>query len=280
MKRKAWFLLVSLLALISAAPAQTVEQTLAYADSLFDAGRTTDALPVYERTAFFMRPSIDARILGRLADCFYDDGNLEKALEYYDHSYFAEPNDSIKKEILFRKSACFLKSHNYNFALIELLNLEDSLSPHFEHLRNLYLGITYFGMEDFDKAGGYFAMAAPNQATRDEIRRIFDDRKAFFRPKPRLAFWLSLFIPGSGQIYAGQVGAGINSLMLTGLLIGLGFYIASVSTPLDAIFTALPWFQRYYQGGYMRATEFATTRRMENRNRIFNKVLELADRGT
>ena len=136
MKQKVFFILVSLISLSLCSLAQTVGETRSYADSLYSAGRLNDALPLYQRAAFFNRPQVDAEILCRIADCFIYCGDLEKALEFYDHSYFAQTNDSIKKEVLFRKSACYLRSQNYNFALMELLNLDDSLSPGFDQKRN------------------------------------------------------------------------------------------------------------------------------------------------
>ena len=273
MKQKVYFLLVSLISLSAYSPAQTVGETRAFADSLYTAGRLDEALPVYQRTAYFNRPGVDAEVLSRIADCFISGGDLEKALEFYDHSYFAQTNDSIKKEVLFRKSACYLRSHNYNFALMELLSLEDSLSAGFGKKRNFYLGMTWYGLEDFDKAGRYFGLAAADQASQEKIRTLFADTRRFYRPHPKLASWLSIILPGAGQIYSGEVWSGINSLMLTGFFVGLGFYIVSVSSPVDALFTALPWFQRYYQGGFQRAADFAKNKRTENRSRIFDEVL-------
>jgi tetratricopeptide (TPR) repeat protein len=275
MKQKAFFILISLVFLVASLPAQTVEETRAYADSLYLAGHFDEALPVYQRTAFFNRPGVDPEVLSRIADCFISGGDLEKALEFYDHSYFAQTNDSIKKDVLFRKSACYLRSHNYNFALMELLSLEDSLSPGFEKKRNFYLGMTWFGLEDFGKAGNYFEKAAYDSTGQQKIREIFADRRHFYLPNPKLASWLSIIIPGAGQIYSGEIWSGINSLMLTGFFVGLGFYVVNVSSPVDALFTALPWFQRYYQGGFQRAADFAKNKRAKNRSRIFDEVLNV-----
>ncbi|TSA38303.1 MAG: tetratricopeptide repeat protein [Porphyromonadaceae bacterium] len=273
MKQKVFFLLVSLISLAAYSPAQTVGETRAFADSLYTAGHLNEALPAYQRTAFFIRPTVDAEVLNRIADCFYSGGDLEKALEFYDHSYFAQTNDSIKKEVLFRKSACYLRSHNYNFALMELLSLEDSLSPGLEKKRNFYLGMTWFGLEDFSKAGSYFEKAAEDSMSQQKIKAIFADIRHFYLPNPKLASWLSIILPGAGQIYSGEIWSGINSLLLTGFFVGLGFYIVSVSSPVDALFTALPWFQRYYQGGFQHAADFAKNKRTENRSKIFNEVL-------
>jgi tetratricopeptide (TPR) repeat protein len=275
MKPKAIYLFISLLTFFANSPAQTVGETRAYADSLYNAGKLSLALPAYQRTAYFNRPVVDAVVLCRIADCFIDAGDLEKALEYYDHSYFAQTDDSIKMEVLFRKSACYLRSHNYNFALMELLNLNDSLSPGFNQKRNFYLGMAWFGLEDFNKAGNYFTLAAPCVEDQEKIRLIFADTRSFSRPNPKLASWLSIIIPGAGQIYSGEVWSGVNSLLLTGFFVGLGFYIVSISSPIDALFTALPWFQRYYQGGFQRAADFARHKRSQNRSHAFDKVVTI-----
>lgn len=275
MKQKVIYLLISLIALASNAPSQTVAETRAFADSLYDAGRLDEALPVYQRNAYFIRPSVDPVLLSRIADCFIAGGDLEKALEFYDHSYFAQSNDSIKKEVLFRKSACYLRSQNYNFALMELLNLEDNLSPGFEKKRNFYLGMTWFGLEEFSKAGNYFQMAVEDPLSKQKIKEMFADTMHFYRPNPKLASWLSIFLPGAGQIYSGEIWQGANSLLLTGFFVGLGFYIVTVTSLIDAIVTALPWFQRYYQGGFQAATHIAKNKRSENRSRIFDDVLNV-----
>jgi len=279
MKQKVFYILISLIAVATSAPAQTVGEARAFADSLYAAGHLDEALPVYQRSAFFNRPVADAEVLSRIADCFISGGDLEKALEFYDHSYFAQTNDSIKKEVLFRKAACYLKSHNYNFALMELLSLDDSLSSGFEKKRNFYLGMVWFGLEDFSKAGSYFEKSVTDPLGRQKIRVMFADTRPFYRPHPKLASWLSIFLPGAGQIYSGEIWSGVNSLLLTGFFVSLGFYVMTVTSPIDALFTALPWFQRYYQGGFQRAADFAKNKRAENRSRIFEQVLTVIATG-
>jgi tetratricopeptide (TPR) repeat protein len=254
---------------------QTIEETRRFADNMFEAGNLDLALPVYQRIAFFSRPEADPGVLNRIADCFYAGRNLEKALEYYDHSYFAHSDDSLKNEVLFQKINCYIQSHNYNFALIELLGLEDTINQYFARKKDFYLGVTWFGLEDFDKSAAYFERVPGSETDKLLIREIFSNKRGFSRPNPRLASWLSVFIPGAGQIYTGESLAGINSFVLTGIFIGLGIYMAYAISPVDAIFTALPWFQRYYQGGFQRAADYAKIKRQENRNVAFNKVLDV-----
>ncbi len=269
-------LLLASITLVSlSAQSQGIAETRAFADALFSSGKLDQALPVYQRIAFFTRPDTDPEILLSIADCFSEQGDLDKALEFYDHSYFAVTDDSLKNEVLFKKTTCFLRSKNYNFALMELLSLDQQNDTWFENKRNFFLGVTWFGLEDFVKSKDSFEKIPSDEAGREQISHIFSNRKLFYRPNPALASWLSVFIPGAGQFYTGQPLAGINSLILTGSFITLGLYLAYLTSPVDAIVTALPWFQRYYQGGFQRASDFAKIKRAENRNVAFNQILSI-----
>ena len=276
MRLKICFILINLL-LAPAGFSQGMSESRAFADALYEEGKLDQALAVYQRIAFFSRPATDPGILLRIADCFYARGELDQALEFYDHSYFSLDTDSLKTEALFKKAACYLRSRNYDFALIELLSLDEQTDPVMEDKRNFYLGMAWFGLEDFEQSASHFMLMPDNQEDQEQIRKLFNNRKLFNRPDPKLASWLSVFVPGAGQFYTGQPLAGINSLLLTGSLITLGFLLASVTSPIDALVTALPWFQRYYQGGFQRAADFARVRRAENRNEAFNRILGILE---
>ena len=60
-------------------------------------------------------------------------------------------------------------------------------------------------------------------------------------------------LPGLGQFYAGDIKNGINSLVINALFVGLFTYSFVTISPIDAYFSVLPWFQRYYKGGYTKA---------------------------
>lgn len=276
MKRSLYYILISLL-LTPAAFSQGLSESRAFADSLFEEGEIQQALMVYQRIAYFSRPSTDPFVLLRIADCFDIQGDMEKALEFYDHSYFSLHNDSLKTEALFKKAFCYLRSQNYDFALIELLSVDEQANPLMEDKRNLYLGMAWFGLGDFERAESFFLNIPDNEEDQNKVKALFDNRKLLYRPNPKVASWLSVFIPGAGQFYTGQPLAGINSLLLTGSLVTLGFILAYVTTPIDALITALPWFQRYYQGGFQRAAGFARIKRAENRNEAFNQLLGILE---
>ena len=68
--------------------AQNVTETLGFADQLYQEGRASEAVEAYLRVAWFNRMNNSPSLLARIADCYYLSGDLEKAIEYYDHSFF------------------------------------------------------------------------------------------------------------------------------------------------------------------------------------------------
>jgi len=275
MKLRVCFSAISLFLAIMPGVGQNLAETRRFADQLYFNGRYSLALSAYHRIVYFDRQQTDPGLLLRIADCYLANNDISHALEYFDHSYFAENSDSLKVGIVFKKSACYIKSHNYSLALIELLSLDDSASSWYYHRLNFYLGICWFGLEDFPRSLACFEKAATREDQRVRIQAIFADPHNVNRPNPKIASWLSIFFPGSGQMYSGEIIDGINSMLLTGSFVALAFYLAITSSPIDAILTALPWFQRYYQGGFVRAEEFAKQRRAENRSQAFDKILQV-----
>jgi tetratricopeptide (TPR) repeat protein len=278
MKLKGFYLFISLIFSFGAAAGQGIKDLQNYADHLFVASRFEEALPVYQRIAYFSEHKNDPGLLLRIADCFFETGDIGRSLEYYDHSYYSQENDSLQTEILFRKATCYLKTHNYQLALIDLLSLNAPSDAWYYRKLNFFLGIAWFGCEDFTQSETCFCKSATDSTVAGQIHGLFADHKTFTRPDPKTASWLSVFFPGAGQLYAGELGEGVNSLLLTGSLVGLGILLAYYTSPLDAILTILPWFQRYYQGGIVRAGNLAKKKRAEQLSSTFDQTLILLSR--
>ena len=259
------------------ATGQNTHGTRQLADQFYTQQNYEQALFTYQRVAFFSRPKTNPEVLYRIASCFYSTGDFTRALEYYDHAYFAETNPVLKTEYLFQKVVTYLETRNYHFALMELLGQEfEPNSP--EHFRKeLLLGASYFGLEQYEQAGNHLAEAIPIEhiEARDSINQLFSNQKMFKSPNPKAALVLSAITPGLGQFYARDIAGGINSFLLTGTLIGVYAYLTTRLHPIDAILTILPWFQRYYQGGFDHAERAAESERERRRNKILHQTLEI-----
>jgi hypothetical protein len=116
--------------------------------------------------------------------------------------------------------------------------------------------------------------AAEDAEGRAELERLMHKAERVSRKSPKTARTLSMFIPGAGQFYAGDLKNGFNSMLLNGLLmywfVNTGFNYSF----LDAAATISPWLFRYYSGGIRRAGEILEKKKEERLREIFNRVLE------
>jgi TM2 domain-containing membrane protein YozV len=203
--------------------------------------------------------------------------NFEKAAEYFDLTYNLSTDENVKTELIYKKTSCLLLSHNYKYALVELLNLSENTTGQLSRRRNFYLGMTYFGMNNFKEAEKAFIASIDSlnhQKEQLKIREIFIAVKKVDRINPKTAKILSVLIPGLGQIYAGDIRNGLNSLAITSAFVYMAYAISIKSTYIDGILTAMPWYQRYYMGGYARAEKITIARKNEKFNRCYERILD------
>lgn len=275
-KRNILFLTISVIG--SIAWSQPPQDVLAFADSSFQRGQYKVALKEYQRVLYFSEDKTNPYLFSAIGDCYFEVGDLDRALEYYDRAYFLYESDSLQLTALFNKIACNVIQGNFDLALINMLGLQQNLPAFFENRRHFYLGVIYFGKEEFETSRKHFVtINHANEAYVKKVNELFDPRGKLNRPNPRLAFFLSLFVPGTGQFYSGDIKNGLNSFVLNEGLLMLGIYTAYRYTIIDALISVGPWFQRYYQGGLESAEIIAEQKRAKHRQEIFQQTLALIE---
>ena len=252
--------------------AQNLEETIKVADNQFKNNELTTALKTYQRALFFSDGNQTLYLFRQIAAISYQVNDYETAQKYWGLAYNLAENDSLKTELLFNKASCQILNKNYQYALIDLFSVTDT-SLMVEKRINFYLGTCYFGLEDFSKARTYFESCVELKNWK-EVDDLFS-RKNLLSPSPKTARILSMIIPGLGQTYSHDLKSGLNSLLLTSGLIALGINISISYSPVDAIFAILPWYQRYYTGGFGKAGEIASRKRQIKRNEVYNKILKM-----
>ena len=258
---------------------QEFGEIIKFADRQFAVENYQLAVKEYQRALFFSKGRKLDYLYRQIAHAFFANDQFNQATYFYQLSYNTAKNDSLKNEILLNKVQCYLLWGKFDQSLVELVNLPDSLNEYFNNKRNFYYAVTYFGLEKFNDSETHFLKLIDdsNAIAKEEIKRLFKKKKNLYRPKPKTARTLSKIIPGSGQIYSGDVKNGLNSLLLTGGFATLGVYMSQELTYLDAILTTLPWFLRYRKGGFTKAYDIAHNKRAIHRNNTYKKILEIVE---
>jgi len=252
--------------------AQNFEETINFADEQFKSGELATALKAYQRALFFSDGRNNLYLFRQIAELSYFNNDYETAQKYYGFACNQSDNDSLRTELLLSKAFCQILNKTYLLAIIDLFSVDDT-SRIIKNRLNFYLATCYFGLEDFSQAKTIFKSCVALKDT-SELASLFN-RRNILSPSPKKAKIMSMILPGAGQIYSGDFKAGLNSLLLTSGLIAVGVNISIQYRPIDAVFSILPWFQRYYTGGYGKAEGIAIRKRQLKRNEVYNKILKL-----
>jgi len=260
--------------------AQTLDETYAFANSLFESNNYAFALKTYERVLFFDKSAqYQSDCYYQLGECNLVLGNYQNAENYYDLAYHNVSDDSLKNEIIFRKVISLLLLQRYNDGLIELFQLGNNLNKEQLQRKQFYLGIAYFGKEQFDKSFDIFKTLVENDSTAlTELDILQNKSQKIEKINPKTARILSMIIPGAGQMYAGDFKSGLNSMALTGGIAVFMLVVAINYSFFDAFLSVSPWFTRYYMGGYEGAEKIAIQKKKEKQTEVYQNVLQVIKR--
>ena len=277
MKLKVLFLLLFSLSVFSEISAQNLREIFEFAGKLENSGQYEKAILTYQRVLFFDRDGLfRERVYSNIASCYFSENEYERAIEYYDLSYFSEQNDSIRKELIFKKTAILILSEKFQPAIAELYNLPDSMSHSQDQRKNFYLGLASYGLNQFKDAEGYFIACMDRSGLEKEtLLTLFKKVNKAGRINPRLSKFASMILPGSGQIYSGDLKNGLNSIFLLSAISLLALNTGVTYGFIYAAITVMPWFQRYYMGGYIRAEQIAVIRKNQKLEQLRSEILKI-----
>lgn len=265
--------LVTLLMLITSvfAKGQNLANTKAFADSLFEQNQFSAAIDTYKRVLFFDENERFAPVIYRnIADALYQTQRYAEAAYYYDLAYFVHQGEA-QADIALQKASCLLVNGDVNLAKVELLELPEDLNPAQTQKKIFYEAMVAFASAEYEESERLFKMIAKDTL---QITELFNQNQKINKINPKKAKILSIIMPGLGQFYVGDVKNGLNSLLLTGGLFYLGLRSAINTSLIDAGISVLPWFQRYYTGGFKKAEVIAEAKIKEKRYKVYNKILD------
>lgn len=255
---------------------QTVNEAFNMANEAMEANKLNMAINLYERVLFFdSARDYSVNIYGHLAKAYQKSKEFEKAIYYYDLAYYAaEDKGALKNDFLIEKAKCAIMLNDYRSVLTEAFYLE----PHSEILKDkqsLLIAIAQFNMNNVEEAFGKFNELCPNENCSTELADLQKEVIVLNKKSPKKARILSMIFPGLGFYYIGEWKKGLNSTLLVG---GLGslLIVNSIQTGfLNSFLNLMPWYQRYFMGGYTNAEIVAELKLNQAKLEVLNEVLVL-----
>ncbi len=258
---------------------QDIKQSFDFANDLYEKKDFAGAAITYRRVIYFDKAEeYRKHCYKNIADCLYETQQYDEAADYYELAFFQQKTDSSKAEVLFRKLSCYLIQNNFEYAQVELFNIPEKLTAEQSRRKIFYSAILNFSTEKYDDAKTAFLMLVDttNIDARNRVGELFEKNEKINKLSPRKARILSMIVPGLGQFYAGDFKNGANSILLTAGIAAWGITAAVKSAnPIDVLFSAVPWFQRYYTGGYKKAEAIAENQKKKRRAKVYNEILDV-----
>lgn len=271
------FFLIICSSTLSQLAAQSADQVFKMALQQKKEGSYELAIKSLKRLMFFDGEMQYPSVMMELADCYFVLNEFNSSYYYYDLAGNQAPSDSVKALCLIRKVACKLYQRELNEAKVELLSIDTNLLKGYKLDYHLLNGITYYSLGDYSTSRNYFNLCAPGNL--DSVNLCFNNIIQMQRRfKPGVAKVMSMIVPGSGQIYAGDWKNGLNSLFLTAGFLSLGAAMMGSLSFIDSAVLVLPWFQRYYTGGFLKAHDITRQRLDSELNENLLQLVRIADK--
>lgn len=248
--------------------AQNIENILHFADSLAMEGKYESAFNEYQRSYYFSTDVQKPSISYKMAETYLVIGNYDEARNCYDSAFYYSQTDSEKIDCDYRVIASYLMEENFRYALHKLEAMNTDQGSYFNDINNLFKGLSFIGLGQYDEAF-HFVSQVSNKCDSTELQYLISNIDGLKYPSPIIASLLSVLIPGSGQVYAGRILDGANSLLLLTALTSACLYFPVLNVLI------VPFLYRYYIGGIMHASQYAKERKKIKQYHLLNNVIEL-----
>jgi outer membrane protein assembly factor BamD (BamD/ComL family)/TM2 domain-containing membrane protein YozV len=210
------YFLISLLTIFQ--PQSEIRQTL-YADRLFDQGAYRAAILEYKRLLFYHPDTSKVDLVRyRIGLSYYHQGNRELARQKFEEVTQNFPNSPLNLQAQLMLGRTYFDAQNYSTARSTFFSIVSAGGGGETAAQAQYLrGWCYIHEQAWFKAIAEFRTVQrlqPNTPLSQVSTRLADMTYANtplpFK-SPRLAEWMSTFLPGAGQIYAGKLESGLIS---------------------------------------------------------------------
>ncbi len=263
-------------------PLASAEDTaLELGRALASLGSYDQAITEYKRFICFSTDTgSQCNAYRRIAQAYRAEGKWEDAVEAFQTSMSLAPGDSIRDDLRVQMAVTLIAAQRYGAAKFALLRVHAfGKYTDITQKAGFFLGIVSLYTGKWDAAREYFA---DHFSSEPDIRGYIVDSLLAPYNLPRMrspatAGWLSTFLPGSGQVYAGDLRHGLNSLALNlSTVYLLGSSIADQRF-YDATLVHFSLFWRYYRGSRYNAARICRERNAQLNREYAGRILRALD---
>lgn len=234
---------------------------LRMADRYAHFGNHFEAITEYRRFVLFAAGHPDLYYaFAREGESYENLGLHDEAARRYRQSVELCPDPTIRRQLGLRLAWSLVHASLWDLARIEFFLLARTAVNQRDKLECLLpLAILEIYRKRFDSAGQILRETAGMIGATDTLwlRAVQELASGQGKKSPVVAKWLSTFVPGLGQMYAGRMAYGLHAFLLnTGTTYLVADEIAGGHISSAVLVFSLVW-QRYYLGNRQRAESAA-----------------------
>lgn len=259
-------------------------ELLWYAEQLLQAGEYDSAVTEFKRFAYF-NPGHDELYLALWGTgrCYREMGEWNKSIEALQSALFLAPDDSISAAISLEIAETFFRAERWDNGILELDRMIIGSPPKVlerkAHFFKFLVHLRRFNWQDALRAYRSYVASLKDLQEKPlhvKLDSLLVQAQTLPLRSETLATWLSTFVPGLGQIYAGDLRNGVNALGLNAIL---GFWVYEAFSQkafFDGTMLFSSAFLRYYLGNRYRAAEIARKANAERQSEMAEKIMRIA----
>ena len=260
-----YVLLISITAFATSVSAETADLQYRYAEQLFESGDYQAARLAYKRLLFYHSDTEFNDVADyRIAQTHYYQNQYTRAESLFREFSDTYPNSPLRFQSQLMLGQLHFDAGAYSLArttLFELLHTSEGaeVTAAARYLR----GWCYIHTSDWNKAISELRQVDISQIgtlhgkkAHELADTLFEETPLPFK-SPQMAGWLSTVVPGSGQLYVGNVKEGILAAALNGALIYLAVDAILDRRYIDSAgISLIGW--RFYWGNRTEAQQLAS----------------------
>lgn len=258
---------------------------MGYAEHLYDKGDYDSGITEFQRFLFF-HPDHKEAFYARykIAMAYKALKEWPLAIAFFQRSLQGNNQANIRAKIRYQTIVSLILNRQLDSAKMELFRLihQPNIANHVRQSGQLLYGLLLIFQNKWADSKEIFEALQKRYEKDSKLDSIFQNltleiEKIEEKPilkSTKTAEWLSTFLPGAGQIYAGKIGAGLNALALNALT---GYWLThsiKAENIRDSILILSLVTSRYYLGNRLHAKEAVIRTNQEYQQRSMTKIVD------